>query len=274
MHGTIDHKAARGPSPVGAAQSTRDPYARTQVVLFRERSMSPQRDWNEKGFGERRTIRGRSSARAMVTLTMQYALERQSLKNRREVLGVRHPETIAFMMELSTKWFEQGQFFGELEPLAVQIMELRKEMLGLKHPDTLSAMADMQILLIERGRYHEAETLGKEVVLWREETLGKEHPDTMVSAAKLATAWNRLARYTEAENEMKTGLALCERTLGRVHPTSVEVMVELADAYSFLGRYQEAELLESQILQIKQQIMGLENKRDRKSTRLNSSHWE
>ena len=62
MPGIIDHKAARGQSPVGAAQSTRDTYARTQLVLFRDRSRSPKRNWNELDFGERQSPRGRATA--------------------------------------------------------------------------------------------------------------------------------------------------------------------------------------------------------------------
>ena len=83
----------------------------------------------------------------MVTAAMRYALERQCLNQKKDTLGIRHPDTLAYMAQLAADWFGQGRF-REVEPLAVQIVELRKEILGARHPVTLSSMADMEDLFI------------------------------------------------------------------------------------------------------------------------------
>ena len=73
--------------------------------------------------------KGKRSVIAMSMASMAYAMQKHSLQVKIEVLGARNSQTIKFMVELSHNWFNQGRY-RELEPLAVQVVQIRREVLS------------------------------------------------------------------------------------------------------------------------------------------------
>jgi hypothetical protein len=63
----------------------------------------------------------------------------------KEVLGLKHPNTITAMANLAIIWRQQGRS-NEAERLEVEALALCKEVLGLKHPDTIRAIANLAII--------------------------------------------------------------------------------------------------------------------------------
>jgi len=62
------------------------------------------------------------------------------------------------------------------------MLEARKRVLGPEHPDTLINIANLALTYMDRGRWGEAEELGKEVLETRKRVLGLQHPDSKALA--------------------------------------------------------------------------------------------
>ncbi|KAF8856400.1 FabD/lysophospholipase-like protein [Acephala macrosclerotiorum] len=132
--------------------------------------------------------------------------EVQVLELQKEVLGEKHPDTIAAMANLASTWRQQGRL-TEAEQFDIQVLELRKEVLGEKHPSTI---LDIQVLEL------------------RKEVLGEKHPSTILSMANLANTWWQQGRLIETEQLEIQVLKLRKEVLGEKHPDTIEAMENLA----------------------------------------------
>ena len=99
----------------------------------------------------------------------------QVLQLRREVLGERHPDTLASLDNLAALYLNQGRY-GEAEPLYEQALQLRREVLGERHPDTLQSLNDLAALYDRQGRDGEAELLRKEALQLSPGGAGRKPP--------------------------------------------------------------------------------------------------
>lgn len=149
-----------------SVRASRDTYIRLQSSSGfpgHGRSTSPNNKLIQRGYASKA---GHESEILDALARMANQCQRESLQKKLEVLGLRQSDTVAYMTRLATESFEEGKL-SEIEPSALQIVQIRKELFDIKHPGTLSVFADMQNLLVERGRLLEAERSGQEVVLWR-----------------------------------------------------------------------------------------------------------
>jgi tetratricopeptide (TPR) repeat protein len=103
----------------------------------------------------------------------------------KEVVGLKHPDTIRAMASLASTWWQQGRS-DKAERLEVEVLALYKEAVGLKHPDTISAMANLASTWRQQGRSDEAERLQVEVLALYKEVVGPKHPDTIRAMTNLA----------------------------------------------------------------------------------------
>lgn len=68
-----------------------------------------------------------------------YTLQRRALDMKMEVLGARHPDTIAVMVELGITRIAQG-YYKEVEPLAIQILQVARQCFPPTLPNAIAAM--------------------------------------------------------------------------------------------------------------------------------------
>ncbi|KAL4781045.1 hypothetical protein BJX76DRAFT_360274 [Aspergillus varians] len=66
----------------------------------------------------------------------------QVLETHKQVLGLKHPDTLTIMDNLASTYRDQGRW-KEAEHLEMQVMETRKKVLGPEHPDTLTSMDNL-----------------------------------------------------------------------------------------------------------------------------------
>ena len=93
-----------------------------------------------------------SSAEAESLLTETLAAERQ-------LLGERHPDTLAAMTALGELYLRTG-WPDRASPLLTHASLDRQQVLGATHPDTLETLALAGWALVNQHRYDEAATLG------------------------------------------------------------------------------------------------------------------
>jgi len=66
-------------------------------------------------------------------------------------------------------------------------LEGREKLLGPDHPNTLISADNLVAMLIDLGRYDEAERMGHRAVEGCERALGLDHPQTLRSFENLAS---------------------------------------------------------------------------------------
>jgi tetratricopeptide (TPR) repeat protein len=77
-------------------------------------------------------------------------------------------------------------------------------------------------VLLNQGKYEEAEAMNRRALDGREKVLGEEHPDTLKSFNNLASALQRQGKYEEAEAMIRRALDGCEKALGNDHPETTD----------------------------------------------------
>ena len=90
------------------------------------------------------------------------------LAAKRELLGPRHPDTLATMNNLASTLRELGKP-AEVEAMQREVLAAEREVLGARHPSTLTAMSNLASTLYELGKHAEAEAMQREVLTARQE---------------------------------------------------------------------------------------------------------
>ena len=157
--------------------------------------------------------------------------------------------------------------------------------------------------LAASGRYEEAEALHWEALELSKDVRRAEHLDTVREMHRLALVWHALGKFESARALMGQAADLQSDVFGPSHPDTIESVTALAswqqsqdehNVHEVLDDQEEAagvtntisaeEHEEQQLQQSEEQILEevqaaaefveLSDSEDRKSTRLNSSHWE
>ncbi|MDR3562094.1 MAG: CHAT domain-containing protein [Negativicutes bacterium] len=125
------------------------------------------------------------------------ALYEKALKLRAEILGERHPDTIASMANMATNYRFLGRYAESLA-FDEKALQLRTEILGERHPDTIMTMDDLANTYRALRRYGEALALEQKVLQLRIEIFGPSDLHTINSMRDIATIYNDLGRHSEA----------------------------------------------------------------------------
>jgi tetratricopeptide (TPR) repeat protein len=180
---------------------------------------------------------------------------KQSLEQRRQILGDSHPETIQSLRNYALVLHSLGRTL-EAEPLFRQALEQRRTMLGEDHPHTINSMNSYAAALRSLGRAQEAEPLYKQVLEQRRKLLGVDHPDTIWALNGYAEVLHSLGRASEAEPLYKQALEQHRKVLGEDHPSTVLFLNNHALVLESLGRAEEAAPLYKQALEQRRKILG------------------
>jgi tetratricopeptide (TPR) repeat protein len=131
--------------------------------------------------------------------------------------------------------------------------------LGMDDDLTLIALHDLGSLLLEQGKYKEAETIDAEVLSARRRVSGPKDPKTLACMNDLATVYRDEGKYAQAEALHLQALEIFKRILGPEDPATLSSMSNLALIYSDEGRLAEAEKLDLQTLEIRKRVLGPEH---------------
>ena len=93
-------------------------------------------------------------------------LLREVLEAQREMLGARHPDTLASINSLGMLLQDKGDLLAAMELLLREVLEEQREMLGPRHPDTLASINSLGRLLYDKGELAAAEPLLLEAKRW------------------------------------------------------------------------------------------------------------
>jgi tetratricopeptide (TPR) repeat protein len=112
-------------------------------------------------------------------------------------------------------------------------------------------------VLIDLGRFAQAEELNRETLLIQERVLGLEHPDTLATRINLALSIAEQGRAEDAEVLYREALAVAERVLGQDHLYTLITRDNLAVVVREQDRPVEAEALHRDALVAAQRALGL-----------------
>ena len=114
-------------------------------------------------------------------------------------------------------------------------------MLGPEHSETIDATGNLGRLLMERGRFDEAQQVYETALA----ASRKAHPEPHVDVGYLLASLGRLAlerkQYAEAERRYREAIGIYEKTLPAGHGYTAAALTMLGRAQLELGRPQEAE---------------------------------
>jgi tetratricopeptide (TPR) repeat protein len=83
----------------------------------------------------------------------------QSLKIRKKLLGLEHPDTASSQFSLAQSYFAQPYLtkkrYEEAEQLLKDALKTHQKLLGLEHPDTIASLLSLASLYSVPGRYGE-----------------------------------------------------------------------------------------------------------------------
>lgn len=133
-------------------------------------------------------------------------MHRETVKLYKEVLGEKHPATLASINNLAQALNGQGRY-TEAEEMHRETLKLYKEALGKKHPHTLMSMNNLALALSNQGEYVEAEKMHRKTLELRREVLGEKHPDTLASTDSLTYILASYPRYDDSDNQYKQACA-------------------------------------------------------------------
>lgn len=166
---------------------------------------------------------------------------------------------------------------------ALDLQELQRSfekseaVFGSTHPTTLTTLHDICILLLQLGKYDEAESFCRRAIEGHEVAYGQDHPSTLCCVNNLAAVFHAQGKYQEAEANNFNNLAaqvqsklkyrqavpLYRRTLqareavlGRSHPNYFHSLDNLALVLQDMGECEEAESLYARMLEERTAILG------------------
>lgn len=179
----------------------------------------------------------------------------EALRLRREVLGGKHPSTLASLNNYAGVLDDLGRA-GEAEPLLAEVLQLTREMLGERHPSTITSLSNYAYVLEALGRAAEAEPYSAEALRLSREVLGEKHPGTLSSLINYAGVLESLGRADQAEPLFAEALRLGREVLGTKHPDTLNSLQNYAGVLEKLGRAGEAEPLFAEALRLRREVLG------------------
>ncbi len=167
------------------------------------------------------------------------ALERQTLAQRRQILGEEHPDTVTTIGNVGVYLDSAGKL-DEVEPFYREALEKSRRVRGNAAPETLTVLANIGNMLRGRGRYAEAEPYFREALDGRRRVLGESHRDTLSSLNDWAKLEAETGKLAEAEAGYRDVLARRRKVLGEDSHDTLRTANDLGVLLKKQGRLPEA----------------------------------
>ncbi|NUT90518.1 MAG: tetratricopeptide repeat protein [Saccharothrix sp.] len=183
------------------------------------------------------------------------ALQERNLKDREEVLGPEHADTLSSRNNLATTYQLAGDVRRAI-PLYEQTLADHERLLGHDHPDTLMVRSNLAGALQEVGDLGRAIPLFEAVVADRERVLGPEHRRTWDAKNNLASAYDAVGDVRRAIPLHEATLAGLEALLGAGHPDPLRLRNNLAMDYETIGDFDRAIPMLESVLEDRVRLFG------------------
>ena len=154
---------------------------------------------------------------------------REALRVQRKLYGQKPHEEVAHSLEtLGLNYYDRGQVdaaVANLREAAQMQKDLRK---GKPHPAYAQAIDNLAFVLMETGRFAEAEPLARLALEMKRTLYGQEHPETSASLNNLAYILESQRRFDEAEVAYQDSLSINRKLLGKNHPSVAITLLNIA----------------------------------------------
>lgn len=130
------------------------------------------------------------------------------------------------------------------------------EALGPRDPKLGVSLNELQKLLIEQGKYREAEPVWERLLVFMERFAGRHSPMLAQTLVAMAGFYSNGGKPDEAKRHLDRALAIQERALGPKHPDVAATLEDLTRWYRDAGRYGEAEAAARRALEVREHAFG------------------
>lgn len=167
------------------------------------------------------------------------------------------PESVIEALKLAALSAQRAiQYARALEHLRAAEKLTDRQRAGEEWADVQHLIADV---LIDEGKYADAEKALRQVVEVRAGVVGPENPDTLRSRNNLALALLRGGKFAEAEREYREVVALQTKVLGPEDPDTLMSRTGLATALFRQAKFVESEQESRAVLQLSEKVLGPEH---------------
>lgn len=180
------------------------------------------------------------------TPTLVAALERKM-----QELGANHPDLLASMSNLASRYKHEGNAKEEAAILARAIMILEKAS-GERHPRAAQIFRQAARWQVRLEHYPEAERLWTRAIAAAEHSSEGKNKALIYAQEGLGNLYLDMGRLADAEQQIKAVLALRERIHGADHVEVAFSLGALANVYATAGRWVEAETLYKRCLALRE----------------------
>lgn len=137
-----------------------------------------------------------------------------------------------------------------------RVLELRTRNLPAADPDIASAKLEMCRLLGDRGKYAEAESVGREVLDRFREHFGESHQKVADALVALAHLRHDQGDFVQAELLFRQAMEIVRKLKGDEHPDLASILSELAPVLVDENKLEEAESVVRDALSIRTRVLG------------------
>jgi tetratricopeptide (TPR) repeat protein len=120
----------------------------------------------------------------------------------------------------------------------------------------LEAVSSLGGLLLQQGRYAEAEPLFREAITLSEQIFGREHVEVATPLNNLAVCHKYMARFTDAGPLYQRALGITERALGPAHPDVATIYHNLGGLEHAAGNWLRGEPFARKAVRIRTRALG------------------
>ncbi len=165
-------------------------------------------------------------------------LDRGARTARRELSA--EPALAAAMLDTMGQVYGKLGAFDQAEPLLSESLKLAERTLGPGAPGTAESRSRLGLVLVQRGRYAEAEGALRRALADQEKARAGDAALGQ-TLSNLGMALYHQARWEEAERALSRSLAVRRRGLGPGHPETIETLNNLAAVWLARGDLARAE---------------------------------
>jgi eukaryotic-like serine/threonine-protein kinase len=145
------------------------------------------------------------------------------------------------------------------EPQIRAAYTLAKEKFGDDDQGTLEARRNLAIVLMEQGKFEEAERIAQENATRAERVFGDTHVITAQTRGELARLMAETGRLKEARALYEPARDVMVRELGPEHKDVLSVKNNIATIYKALGMLEEAEAIQREVVAAHEKVLPAEH---------------
>jgi tetratricopeptide (TPR) repeat protein len=191
-------------------------------------------------------------------------LYRRQWEIRKDILGIKDPETLVAMGNLATTLKARGNLEGARE-IQEEVLEILQQVRGPEHPDTFIAMNNLAETLMAQGELDEACKIQENILKTVQEKkleLRRHEPNFF----NILKFWSNRALMHQDQGDLDRAreiqenvLELRQQILGPEHPDTLTAMHNFAGTLLVQGDMDSAREIQENVLELSRQERGAEH---------------